>query len=49
MIREPIEDHTGLEGFYSFKLTFSDQTFDAQATNSDNLPSVFTALQEQLV
>ena len=48
MIREPIEDHTGLEGFYSFKLTFSDQTFDAQATNSDNLPSVFTALQEQL-
>ena len=47
-IREPIENHTGLEGFYSFKLTFSDQTLDAQASNTDNLPSIFTALQEQL-
>ena len=48
MIREPIENHTGLEGLYSFKLTFSDQPLDAQARNTDNLPSIFTALQEQL-
>ena len=47
-IREPIEDQTGLEGLYSFKLTFSDQTLDPQAANTDNLPSIFTALQEQL-
>jgi uncharacterized protein (TIGR03435 family) len=48
MIREPIENHTGLEGLYSFKLTFLDQLLDAQTTNADNLPSIFTALQEQL-
>lgn len=47
-IREPIENHTGLEGFYSFKLTFSEQALDAGASNTDNLPSIFTALQEQL-
>jgi uncharacterized protein (TIGR03435 family) len=45
MIREPVEDQTGLEGLYSFKLTFSDQPLDA---NTDNVPSIFTALQEQL-
>jgi uncharacterized protein (TIGR03435 family) len=47
-IREPIENHTGLEGLYSFKLTFSDQPLDVQATTTDNQPSIFTALQEQL-
>jgi uncharacterized protein (TIGR03435 family) len=48
MIREPIENHTGLEGLYSFKLTFSEQTLGPQATDTDNAPSIFTALQEQL-
>ena len=47
---EPVincEDHTGLEGIYSFKLTFVRQTLSLQTTDTD-APSIFTALQEQL-
>lgn len=47
-IREPIEDHTGLEGLYAFKLTFVRQTLGPQTTDTGNAPSIFTALQEQL-
>jgi uncharacterized protein (TIGR03435 family) len=46
-IREPIEDHTGLQGLYSFKLTFGRQTLSLQPT-VDDAPSIFVALQEQL-
>lgn len=48
MIRERIENHTGLEGLYSFKLTFSAHTPDPQSTDTNTAPSIFTALQEQL-
>lgn len=47
-IREPIADHTGLEGLYSFKLTFSRPTLSPQTTDTSNAPSIFTAIQEQL-
>ena len=47
-IREPIEDHTGLEGLYSFKLTFLEQPLEARTPDTENIPSIFTALQEQL-
>jgi uncharacterized protein (TIGR03435 family) len=47
-IREPIEDHTGLEGLYAFKLTFLPQTLKPQTTDIDTGPSIFTAIQEQL-
>jgi uncharacterized protein (TIGR03435 family) len=46
-IREPIEDHTGLQGLYSFKLTFARQTLSLQPT-VDDAPSIFVVLQEQL-
>ena len=46
-IREPIADHTGLDGLYSFKLTFAPQTLRPQAAD-DNAPSIFTAVHEQL-
>ena len=46
-IREPIEDRTGLEGLYSFKLTFARPTLTLQPT-VDDAPSIFVALQEQL-
>lgn len=47
-IREPIEDRTGLDGLYAFKLTFARQALSSQATDPGNLPSIFTAVQEQL-
>jgi uncharacterized protein (TIGR03435 family) len=47
-VREPIEDHTGLEGLYAFKLTFLRQTLSPQTTDPCNAPSIFTAVQEQL-
>jgi uncharacterized protein (TIGR03435 family) len=46
-ITEPIEDQTGLEGLYSFKLTFARPTLSLQPTVSDE-PSIFVAVQEQL-
>jgi|SRR5688572_28679560 len=47
-VREPIEDHTGLEGLYAFRLTFLRQTLTPQATDTDTASSIFTAIQEQL-
>lgn len=47
-VREPIEDHTSLGGIYAFKLTFVRQTLSPQTTDTDNAPSIFTAIQEQL-
>jgi len=53
-----VENETGLEGFYAFTLTFSRQRTGAAPLGatpnpaadgaSDDLPDVFTALQEQL-
>jgi uncharacterized protein (TIGR03435 family) len=42
----PIVDQTGLQGRYDFKLTYS--YGDAQNTDADAPPPLFTALQEQL-
>jgi uncharacterized protein (TIGR03435 family) len=50
-IREPIDDQTGLEGLYSFKLTFSRDPLSAKepgAAPSLDAPSLFSAVQEQL-
>jgi len=58
MVGGEVENQTGLEGFYAFTLTFSRQrtgaapleaTVNAAAAGaSEDLPDVFTALQEQL-
>lgn len=58
MVGGEVENQTGLEGFYAFTLTFSRQrpaaaplaaTPNAAAVGvSDDLPDIFTALQEQL-
>ena len=47
-ITEPIEDHTGLEGLYSVKLTFARQTTLSVQPTVDDAPSIFVALREQL-
>jgi uncharacterized protein (TIGR03435 family) len=46
-IREPIEDKTGLTGLFAFKLTFAHGA-PVSAGATDDAPSVFTALPEQL-
>ncbi len=46
-----VENRTGLNGLYAFTLTFSRQRSAAPSVNpnpSDDLPDVFTAVQEQL-
>ena len=40
-----IQDQTGLKGFYVFTLNFSDEL---DATADSSVPSIYTALQEQL-
>jgi uncharacterized protein (TIGR03435 family) len=51
-LQQPVDDRTGLSGMYSFKLTFSRQGTGrggpAVETAPDGLPSLSTALQEQL-
>ena len=47
-VRDPIEDHTGLDGLYAFKLTFLRQTLNPQTADTGDAPSIFTAVQEQL-
>ena len=42
-VNAPVADETGLSGTYDFNLRWS-----ADATAADDLPSLFTALQEQL-
>ena len=46
-ITEPIEDHTGLEGQYAYKLTFARPTATPQPAPG-KAPTIFVALQEQL-
>jgi len=43
-----VVDRTGLEGWYSLRLTIPDQPSDATAARADDAPSIFTALPEQL-
>ena len=43
-----IDNVTGLEGLYAFTLTFSRRTGPAIEPTTDNLPDLFTAVQEQL-
>jgi len=46
-----VEDHTGLMGRYAFTLTFSRQRLAVSPTDStptDDIPDLFTAVQEQL-
>jgi len=46
-----VDNRTGLDGMYAFTLTFSRQRSAAPSVNpnpSDDLPDVFTAVQEQL-
>lgn len=45
-VDRPVVDQTGLKGRYDFKLQWS--TDEAQTTQPDALPGLFTAIQEQL-
>ena len=46
-VDRPIVDNTDLTGLFNLTLTFAPQQLSSPAANSD-LPSLFTALQEQL-
>jgi len=47
-VRRTVEDRTGLQGYWAFTLTYS-PTLDPDATPAPgDLPSIFTALNEQL-
>jgi uncharacterized protein (TIGR03435 family) len=50
-----VENHTELEGYYAFTLTFARQRppaappeVNGTVNASDDLPDIFTAVQEQL-
>jgi len=45
---EPVADQTGLAGVYNFSLKYADDELNANATDIDGVPSLFTALQETL-
>jgi len=51
-VGRPVLDMTGLKGGYDFKLTFAPESLQADAnaaaSDSNNAPSIFTAVQEQL-
>ncbi len=44
-VDRPVIDKTGLTGLFDFRLQF---TPDDTAENPDGLPSIYTAVQEQL-
>ena len=48
MTGRTVYDRSGLSGFYEFRLTFSPTRGAALAASADELPNIFTALQEQL-
>jgi uncharacterized protein (TIGR03435 family) len=48
MVDRPVVDRTGLTGTYDFDLRFAAAAALAAAPDAPNLPSIFTAIQEQL-
>ena len=46
--RTVVVDRTGLEGAWDFELTFAPPQVDVDARGDGDVPSLFTALQEQL-
>ena len=48
MVDRPVVDRTGLVGTYDFDLRFAAPRLGAASPDALNLPSIFTALQEQL-
>jgi uncharacterized protein (TIGR03435 family) len=47
-MQRTVIDRTGLEGAWDFDLTFAPPELAADAAAERNIPSLFTALQEQL-
>jgi uncharacterized protein (TIGR03435 family) len=47
-VQRRVDDRTGLTGLFDFDLEFSTEGRDPAATPAGDLPSIFTALQEQL-
>ena len=48
MVDRPVVDRTGLTGTYDFDVRFAAAGLGAASPDAPNLPSIFTALQEQL-
>jgi uncharacterized protein (TIGR03435 family) len=48
MVDRPVVDRTGLTGTYDFDLRFAAAAALAATSDAPNLPSIFTAIQEQL-
>jgi uncharacterized protein (TIGR03435 family) len=48
VIDRPVIDRTGLGGTYDVDLRFAASSLGAAAADAPALPSIFTALQEQL-
>ena len=46
--QRPVIDRSGLAGAWDFELTFAPPDVTAEAAAERNIPSLFTALQEQL-
>jgi uncharacterized protein (TIGR03435 family) len=47
-VQRTVIDRTGLDGAWDFELTFAPPELAADAASERNIPSLFTALQEQL-
>ena len=48
LVDRPVVDRTGLTGTYDFDLRFAAAGLGAASPDAPNLPSIFTAIQEQL-
>jgi uncharacterized protein (TIGR03435 family) len=44
----PIVNQTGLQGTYDFKLTWASDRLTPEASRDQDVPTFFTAVQEQL-
>ena len=48
MVRRPVIDNTGLTGSFTYEIEYEPVAFDSPDREPSKLPSIFTALQEQL-
>ena len=48
MVRRPVTDNTGLKGYFTYEIEYEPIGFDEPHGEPSKLPSIFTALQEQL-
>ncbi len=48
MVRRPVIDHTGMTGYFTYEMEYEPMGSDSPGGVPSTLPSIFTALQEQL-